>query len=365
MLRTVRRTAAAAFLAAAVTVTAAAPAGAAPVTWRDVSPEVADSVFHDMETAGGETWAVGLTYDTGMLPLAMRWNGTAWDAPAMPFSGPGRINDLAMAGPGDAWAVGEVFTDDFAGRALLQHWDGHAWAEVGVPLPKHTAASLSAVTVAGDGSVWVAGRYEINNYDDPVHFTQRRDTGGNWTKIPGGIDVGYVNALETAPDGSVYAAAFTDVYRSDGTGWTVEPMFTPAATVGFESVEVRATDDIWAVGFFRDGKLGRSPLAMHYDGTSWSRVSTPAETGQIFDVAFDAQGTPVAVGESLDPEISPEGHYVLTLDETGAFTRTESIPGAGNLYSAATDSRGRVWAAGVTSDAPAPFLPYAFAGIRG
>ncbi|MQY16897.1 hypothetical protein SRB5_71000 [Streptomyces sp. RB5] len=366
MLRALRRTAAAAGLALAAAAAATLPAAADdPVAWENVSPKAPDSVLYDIETAGGETWAVGITYDDVMRPLALRWDGTAWDSPANAIPDQGRLNDVAVAGPGDAWAVGAQYTGtEGTGTQVLQHWDGSAWSRVDVPDQGGSVdSSLSAVTVDDDGAVWVAGQAQINSKGNMRSYVLRRDPSGKWTETSGADAVGWINTLSVTPDGSLYAAAFEHVFRYDGKRWTAStPVLTGAR---YESVRVRAADDVWAVGLQQDGKLWRRPLIMHFDGTAWTQVATPPETGQVFDIAFDGKGFPVAVGESVDPAVSKTGTYILTPDTTGAFTHTESIDAAGSLYGAMTDSLGRVVAAGVTSDAPEPLLPYAYVGVRG
>ncbi|MEV6108167.1 hypothetical protein AB0M28_26175 [Streptomyces sp. NPDC051940] len=366
MPRALLRPVAVATLGLAAALTAAAPAVASPEPWRDVSPAgAADSVFYDVESRGGETWAVGISIDASnaMHPYAARWTGSGWETPAQPTSGEGRLDELAVAGPDDAWAVGSAFSDR-ASEAVLQHWDGTAWTRIGLPLPVDAShAGLSAVTVAGDGSAWIAASY--STAEEFRYAVLRRDADGSWSEVPGGAELGWLSQLQTAPDGSVYAITNTGIVRFDGTRWTGSPL--PAQLDGalYDAVEVRSADDVWAVGHLRHEAFWRRPVVIHFDGHAWREVRTPAETGQLYDIAFDRQGRPVAIGESQNPAVSPNGDYVLTLDRTGRFTHTESVPGAGYLHGATADESGRIWAVGGTNDPAGPSgLPYAFAGIR-
>ncbi|MEV6107769.1 hypothetical protein AB0M28_24165 [Streptomyces sp. NPDC051940] len=180
-------------------------------------------MFHDVDSAYGETWAVG---------------------------------------PGDVWAAGSLYREDTAGgydsgHALLLHYDGTTWSEVQLPLPAEESYSrLTAVAVAADGTVWTGGiRASAGSSEEA--FVQRRDPAGGWRQAAGGASPGWVSELQALP--------------------------------GSEAL---------------------------------------------------------AVGETQNPAVDPDGDYVLTLGADGAFVRAEDPPGAGSLYGAATDAEGRVWAVG-------------------
>ncbi|MFJ9062182.1 hypothetical protein [Streptomyces sp. NPDC102409] len=346
--------------------TAAAPASAGGAAWRDISPPESDgAVLFDVETAGGATWAVGLRNDAttrSFAPVALRWTGTGWEAPAQPVER-ARLDDLAVGAPDQVWAVGSQEEEGGHTRALLQHWDGSAWSEAVLPFPDGAdGTSLSAVDVDADGSVWVIGGYaDAAGQYVPVLF--RGDGGGDWSVLPADTGLGWVSQLEAGPGGVVHAIG-DGISRFDGTTWTEQRVPRALKDALFDGIEVAAPDDIWAVGHVRDETLWRRPVVLHFDGQAWRTVRTPAETGQLFDVTFDRGGRPVIVGESMDPEVSPSGNYVLKLDKRGVLTRVAALPGAGFLYGAATDEAGRIWVAGGTSGAEGGISPSAYAGIR-
>ncbi|MFK3728653.1 hypothetical protein ACI2LJ_00100 [Streptomyces sp. NPDC088090] len=358
---------------AAVFGAAAPPAAAHGGNWRDVSPSDGDgSVLFDVETTRGATWAVGLRSDATtrpFAPVALRWTGTGWQSPPQPADH-GRLDDLAAGAPDEVWAVGTRYeavgdTDWDRGRALLQHWDGAAWSEVALPFPEGASGtSLSAAAVDEGGSVWVYGGYaDAAGEYVPALFRGDADGGGDWTRLPADTGLNWVSQLEARPDG-VLQAVGDGVSRFDGTSWTKQRL--PPALDGalFDGIETRAADDVWAVGHIRDEKLWRRPVIVRFDGRAWRTVRTPAETGQLYDIAFDGSGRPVVVGETLNPEVEPDGNYVLTPGPQGFLTRTEEPPGAGYLYGAATDAAGRVWTVGGTAGAEGGISPGAYAGVR-
>ncbi|MGA5192239.1 hypothetical protein [Streptomyces exfoliatus] len=357
----------------AVVATAVSPAAADARTWRDVSPPDSNgSVLFDIETAGGATWAVGSRSDATtrpFAPVALRWTGTGWQAPPQPADH-GRLEELAVGAPDQVWAVGSrnelVGESDWdRGRALLQHWDGAAWSEVALPFPDGAdATSLSAVDVDAGGSVWVYGGYADSAGEYvPVLFRGDADGGGGWTLLPANTGLNWVSQLEARP-GGVLLAVGDGVSRFDGTSWTKQSL--PPALDGaiFDGIEERTANDVWAVGHIRDDRLWRRPVIVRYDGRAWRTVRTPAETGQLFDIAFDGSGRPVAVGETMDPAVNPAGNYVLTPGPQGFLTRTEDPAGAGYLYGAAADAAGRIWTVGGTPGAEGGISPSAYAGIR-
>ncbi|MEK9524232.1 hypothetical protein MIU24_33410 [Streptomyces venezuelae] len=352
---------------------AAAPAAADTHTWRNVSPAGShDSVLFDVETAGGATWAVGARSDATtrpFAPVALRWTGTRWQAPPQPAEH-GRLDDLAVGAPDQVWAVGTrneaVGEDDWdRGRALLQHWNGKAWRAVELPFPKGAQdTSLSAVDVDARGRVWVHGGYtDASGEYLPALFRGRADGSGGWTRLPADTGLTWVSQLEVGPDG-VALAIGDGVSRFDGRAWTKQTLPSELDGAMYDGIERRSANEIWAVGHIRDENLWRRPVVIRFDGRTWSVVRTPAETGQLFDLAFDGSGRPVIVGETMNPEVNPAGNYILTLGPDGRLKRTENPRGAGFLYGAATDEAGRVWTVGGAEGAEGGISPSPYAGIR-
>ncbi|MFF9070582.1 hypothetical protein ACF09E_35075 [Streptomyces sp. NPDC014891] len=351
----------------------AAPAAAETHHWRNVSPSDSDgSVLFDVETAGGATWAVGSRSDATtrpFAPVALRWTGTRWQAPPQPAEH-GRLEDLAVGAPDQVWAVGtrneEVGEDDWdRGRALLQHWNGKAWRAVELPFPEGAQwTSLSAVDVDARGAVWVHGGYtDASGEYLPALFRGRADGSGGWTMLPADTGLTWVSQLEAGPGGVVLAIG-DGVSRFDGGAWTKQKLPSELDGAMYDGIERRSGNEIWAVGHIRDENLWRRPVVIRFDGRAWSVVRTPAETGQLFDLAFDGSGRPVIVGETLNPEVNPAGNYVLTLGPDGLLKRAENPRGAGFLYGAATDEAGRVWTVGGAAGADGGVSPSPYAGIR-
>ncbi|NYI05686.1 hypothetical protein [Allostreptomyces psammosilenae] len=353
--------------------TSAAPAFAEAARWRSVIPPLSNTILGDVDSAGGATWAVGGALNDVRAgegpydPVALRWTGNAWEATEQPVEY-ARLYDLDVLAPDDVWAVGTahpVEGSEYGSRALVQHWDGTRWEVVDVPLPEHAFSSLDTVAATEDGTVWVTGTFSPGDGTfNSVVLTRTEE--GAWESAPGADALGYAAAVLPLADDSLYAVG-DGVKHFDGEQWSEQEL--PAHLDGalFDGIAARGEDDVWAVGHLRDEELWRRPVVVHFDGERWREVPTPAETGQLFDVTIDGNGRPVAVGETQDSVADPDGDYILTLGRDGRFHPAEEPAGAGWLYGATTDERGRVWVVGRQSSlavTPEDYFP-AFTAVRG
>jgi len=139
-------------------------------SWRRVAtPAPAAGVHNDLDGLDMRTaddgWAVGEAATVGGAeittePLILRWRGDRWRVSPVPSSAPRSGGLVAVAAPSadDVWAVGTESRpgDPYASRGLVLHFDGRKWSSAGPPTPIGTA--LSAVAVAGPGDVWAVGQ---------------------------------------------------------------------------------------------------------------------------------------------------------------------------------------------------------------
>ncbi|NYI05589.1 hypothetical protein [Allostreptomyces psammosilenae] len=345
--------------------TGAAPAFADGAQWRPVAPALTDTVLYDVSSADGATWAVGIHIpeDAPFAPAALRWTGDAWVETPQPLA-EARLDDIAVRSADEVWAVGS--TQGASDLPIVQRWNGAAWEVVHqVPLPDGDFGGFSSVEVSPDGTVWATGwAYSETQGRTPLVLTGSADGGWKAHDLPAanGLDTAAVLPLA---DDDVYLAGYDGITHFDGETWSEQTLPGRFQDVVVADLAARGPDDVWAVGHLEDNRLWRRPVVLHFDGTEWRSVPTPAETGQLRGIAFDAEGAPVVVGETVDPAVDPSGEYVLTLTENGRFTHTEQVPGAGHLYGADTDDQGRVWAVGVTPyDATTPSTSNPYATIR-
>ena len=92
------------------------------------SPDSTITHLEDVAVAGpNDAWAVGYITNppSQVTPLIIHWNGTAWSAVTLPISA-GDLYGVTAIGPNDAWAVGADIND----RTLTMHWNGTTWSVV-------------------------------------------------------------------------------------------------------------------------------------------------------------------------------------------------------------------------------------------
>lgn len=116
----------------------------------------------------------------------------------------------------------------------------------------------------GDGTLWVAGGTPARGRI--LHFA-----GGVWSEVDPGIEVPLLNWVHGTSSADVFAAGNGGtVLHFDGSGWTRQS--TPVATPIWGLWAV-APDDVWAVG--GDVAAEGPPLVLHYDGRDWTRAALP------------------------------------------------------------------------------------------
>jgi hypothetical protein len=213
------------------------------------SPNVAGSNNHRLYGVAALTqddvWAVGFYTNnaTGQfLNLAMHWNGADWTItptpnPSQPNTD--QLKKVAAVSSNDVWAIGGAVS------SIILRWDGVQWTQV--PRPpvvfqppfNNVAHALDDIAAVASNDIWAVGWLDSQN-GGSITLTMHWD-GAQWTQIPS------PNAL--TPSGSTYSQRL-------------------------EAVAAIASNDVWAVGFYRVGNL-EHPLTMHWDGSKWSLVPAP------------------------------------------------------------------------------------------
>jgi hypothetical protein len=144
--------------------------------------------------------------------------------------GPNWLYGVAGSGPNDVWAVGLAVALDASHKGLIEHWDGSAWTLVSSPQPGgHNV--LNGVDALSSADAWAVG----------------------------------------SSDGAPLAEHW------DGALWSVVTVSGPTAGE-LEGVDAIASGDGWAVGDFTD-EAGIHTLTARWEGTTWTQVPSPNETG--------------------------------------------------------------------------------------
>jgi hypothetical protein len=186
---------------------------------------------------------------------------------------------------------------------------GPAWVVVKSPNVDATHNYLLGVAVVGASDVWAVGAH----YD---FDTARNQTlvehwdGASWSVVPSANantgsnqlnDIAVVSANDVWAVGSYDTGNFTYqtlVEHWNGTSWSV--VSSPnAGTISNQLAGVAAvsTNDVWAVGYSYNGSADQT-LIEHWNGTSWSVVASPSPgtSSQLDGVAVVSANDVWAVG---------------------------------------------------------------------
>lgn len=207
---------------------------------------------------------------------------------ALPPLGPGtgELFGVDALSTSAAWAVGSRFdTDVRTSVPYALRWDGSAWTDVTVPYPGTSqGTALLAVTGSAPYDVWAVGTKTIPNNLSRT-FASHWD-GSTWSTVAtpnaGNPRTGVLSGVVAIAADDVWAVGSTSgqggpertlILHWDGTSWSVvsSPNEGPWPN-GLADAAAVSADDVWAVGAWRTKAFVSRTLTVHWDGASWRRV---------------------------------------------------------------------------------------------
>jgi hypothetical protein len=276
-------------------------------------------------------------------------DAAAWSVVSSPtVSGGSELHAVASISANDVWAVGQG-----SGQTLTEHWNGSAWSIVPSPNPA-TNDALLGVAAVSTNDVWAVGK--ANTSSPPVieHWN-----GSTWQTVKAPRQNGFLQAVTAVSANDIWAVgesvgtsgAFqTLIEHWNGRKWSV--VSSPnVGTLTNELLGVTAVsaNDIWAVGFVVTTSFGSTQtLTLHWNGTSWSVVSSQNASinDELRAVAAVSSSDVWAVGQFIS------GANVQTLIEqwNGTSWSIVTSPAAGLLSGIAIVSANDIWAVGSFTD---------------
>ncbi|HEY3688076.1 MAG TPA: hypothetical protein VGL93_33875 [Streptosporangiaceae bacterium] len=271
-------------------------AGNAATGWQRQDLPNVDSEHMLTDTAAlgaNDVWAIGPTYG-GDPTVLLHWDGTSWTRNAGPGQDDFAGSSISGVSGSDVWAAGHcTFAPQTSETPCATHWNGSAWSTP-VRLPPPDIGTTVTVDAVAAHDVWVAGGQTNSAYY--AHFD-----GATWSRV-------------AAPAGA--GEYITDL----------------AAT---------GPKDVWAAGY-RVGNSGDAadrPVVQHWDGTRWTRFTTPDVAGRLSQIA-PIDGTRVwAVGNGT-------GHTLVLRRSGTGFYQAPAVPGTDTFATGvAPDGTGGAWIA--------------------
>ena len=261
--------------------------------------------------ASNDIWIVG-SRSEGAVPNstgAEHWDGNSWTLVSTPNSRSGKtfsqsaLNGADGLSSDNVWAVGHALPSGSRTRAgyetLIAHWNGTSWNLVGSPNAGTNTNVLTGVDALGPNLAYAVGYYAAGLVR---HSLILRWDGTSWSVVPNPNIGGSGSALldvAAVSDGDIWAVGYKTfssqrteplVLHYDGTSW--QQVSTPAPGNGetvLTSVSAASSNNVWAAGYYVDGSQHKA-LTLHYDGTTWSHVPS-ANGGQVTSVLRDIEAS--------------------------------------------------------------------------
>jgi phosphoesterase family protein len=240
-------------------------------------------------------------------------NGNEWQAVPSPSIGnlDNNLAAVSAGSPTNAWAVGDFYesNDPNVLRNLGEHWDGSSWTAYPLPQVGLNENTLLGVSELSEGRTWAVGYYVNAEY-------AQRSLVEHW----------------------------------DGSSWQVIPSPNPGGEGDIlYGVAAVSDSDVWAVGGQQDSSGIWHPLVEHWDGKSWSTVSTPTDSTESLDpLGVTATNSGVTVVGDRETDVVPYATLVATGSPSGLELNNTPNNGTeeNDLFAATTAADGSTWAAG-------------------
>jgi hypothetical protein len=247
---------------------------------------------------GIEFWAAGYleTY-YGTDTLIQHWTGKRWERVASPNASPystygygNVLNGVSASGASDAWAVGYTYSSsDYRLQPMALRWNGLQWLNV----PPSSSSSwgnsmLSSAKAFAPNDVWAVGYFE--DYDGYIRPLIERWDGVRWAQLlvpqPDGATAAVLSGVDGASPNDVWAVGhyydydhrrfLSLVLHWNGTSWSTvsspDPSHKENILNGVASI---SGNNVWAVGYYYADGEGPETLVQHWDGVRWKVVDTP------------------------------------------------------------------------------------------
>ncbi|HKP51217.1 MAG TPA: S-layer homology domain-containing protein [Chloroflexia bacterium] len=310
--------------------------------------------------------STGMPSATGIVitPSATAACGAAWSVVSSPNVGTfsNAFDGVAAVNASDVWAVGYSYDNSSRELALVQRWNGSSWSVVPAPQPGQSSR-LKGVSAISANDVWAVGYYAGSSTQTLIE----RWNGTQWDVIPSpptGACSSYLQAVAAIAPNDVWAVGYyllcdstpqTLTMHWNGSQWTmVNSPNIGSLTNRLNGVAALSSGDVWAVGEYVVGSDGVVPMALHWNGASWSSMSMPQPGGyanNLFGVTAISANDVWAVGYSYNDQGSTQ---TLIEHWNGAAWSivTSPNPGTSRLRGVSALTASDVWAVGDFTNQP-------------
>jgi hypothetical protein len=260
------------------------------------------------------------------------------------------------------WAAGEHSRPAGPSVPAIERLSHGAWTAVPAPEPAGAAgAQLTGVSCPSTAGCMAVGTYQAPSGASLPFADRWNGTGWSLAAMPA---AGSANA---GPDGvtctstrNCWAVGWAEhgsrtktlAERWDGTAWLAVSAPSVSGSSRLNSVSCAHSTDCWAAGFWESSAPpGFGTLTLHWDGTAWSKVTTPTSgfsSSQLWGSSCSGPGACLTVGSGT------QGGLAQRWDGTAwsvSLRNGGSNPGSG-LFGAACASGAVCMAVGSRATTP-------------
>jgi len=239
-------------------------------------------------TKGDACTTVGYTYEpteeTSGIPLAMRWDGSEWNAESVPspVTGLGSAELFAVSCPSltSCAAVGSQWSLLTGGEPMIATWNGSGWS-LGTPAAAAAKRQHTLVGVSCSSSTACIAVGRDSGTSTSVPLAERLNA-GKWAAqevpLPSGMTEGWLESVDCVSASSCIAVGWSAsttegpsplAEKWNGSTWKAMEVPSPGGLGELRSISCSHASECVAVG-----DVFGVPMAEHWDGESWE-VRTP------------------------------------------------------------------------------------------
>lgn len=238
-------------------------------------------------TSNINCWAVG----DGNPPAVAHWNGSGWtNVPSADLGGSqAALAAVACVGDSDCWAVGNIISANR--QTLIEHWDGTSWSVVPSPSVAFQDNILAGVACTSNSDCWAVGYYSahetlIEHWDgtDWTIVPSANVSGAGHNLLYGVTCTSPSNCWAVGDYSSTWAQTLIEHW--DGVSWSIVPSPNSSVTQNnfFLGLACTSSTNCFAVGFYMNGNIYQT-LVEQWNGIAWS-ISASPNSSSILNNAF-------------------------------------------------------------------------------
>ncbi len=257
------------------------------------TPKVSGTVddgFRGVSCATGtQCVAVGelvRSVDGTVATLVESWNGTAWAIATSPNPDPKDSDLLGVACSSTTLCFAVGVTGMVTVPTIVEQWNGTAWSLAAHPDNAPSISTLAGVSCAVSTACFAVGSHAtVSNATAPLIESP---AGSTWSQVtspkPTGAQNASLSAVSCPSSVSCFAVGKwngttgpqkTLIEHWNGTSWSVVTSPNPAGNTAPElsDVSCASTTSCFAVGVYDNGR--QRTLVERFNGSAWSILATP------------------------------------------------------------------------------------------